>query len=306
MLIIDNLDMSTKPKTHIYASIMEEWTEAMFAVDQLVSGTPFRAQRPSVLIGLAAWHLFPDISLLGPEQRFVPMRDHLVQSGGLLTIGVQTISPRITSGVTWTLPLKYLRHYGGAKMTNGGISATSSQVTFELFLQVAIGGMISKWGPLADSFQSVATFLVALGSKAIRPPQMVDSKEENSDEDHGFGRLPEHAPILIEAPSHWPEAITNSAESYIRGVHHYQKQFKQCVELGKRRFAGFFAPIGQHPEPGFGLCNPRCLFSLMDYENSISALRMLASKYRSYPDLRNGSRYAEDQKGTRSLAWYRK
>jgi hypothetical protein len=287
MLIIDNLDISTKAQTCVYDSIIEEWTQAMLAVDQLVSGKPFRVQRPSVLIGLTAWHLFPDMSVLGNEQKLVEMRDHLVQPGGLLTIGVQTISPKITCGVSWTLPLKHLRYYGGARMTNGGISATSSYVSFEEFLQVTIGSMIIRWGPRASSFRSVAIFLLAFGRKATRPPPVVISPDVTNAEDDITKASYDLKPKQ-EAPSHWPEPITDLAESYLRGVQHYQEQFEQCVELGRRRFAEFFAPIDQHPMPGFGLCDPQCLFSLMDTESVISALRILASKYYSDLDLRKG------------------
>ncbi|KAF2180660.1 hypothetical protein K469DRAFT_639715 [Zopfia rhizophila CBS 207.26] len=277
MLIINNLEMSLNSHLRVYESIMEVWAEAMIAVDQLISGIPLRVQNPHVLVGLSAWHLYPDISILGQEQKLVKLNDHLMTPGGILTIGMQTISPQVPSGISWTLPLKDLRYYGSSKMTRGGFNTSSTNVSFDTFVQVAIGSMISRWGPHASNWHSVAAFLVSFGRKASAKKPDADPK---ADYMTAFD-------IGLETPAtmdyddwprtFWPVAITEQADSYLRGVKHHQRDIEQCINLGKRRFINFFAPVDEHPPPAFGLCDPEHLLGMMSSENAISALRKLAT-----------------------------
>jgi hypothetical protein len=165
MLIIDNLGLAIKSSQRTYESVMSVWVEAMKAMDRLVSGTPLRMQRsPDVL---AAWQIFPDISYLGGTTEFIHYKDPVVQGGGVLTIGMETTSPNM-EGIVWTLPLAHFQYYGKPKIKKSNIGTSSVLVTFDRFIQVAIGSAISQWGITDQDFEVVAHLLKVLGRYRLK------------------------------------------------------------------------------------------------------------------------------------------
>lgn len=49
----------------LYGSVIETWKTALTGVERLLEGSPQEMQTGEILLGLHAWHLYPDINLLG-------------------------------------------------------------------------------------------------------------------------------------------------------------------------------------------------------------------------------------------------
>ncbi|KAJ4359621.1 uncharacterized protein N0V89_000176 [Didymosphaeria variabile] len=300
MVIIDNLDLTVRSSLTAYENVMEVWVDAMTTVDKLISGVPLRMQKPGVLIGLSSWHLYPDISVLDYEQKLLKLDDHLIRAGGLLTIGMRSISPKITEGINWTMPLKDLRYYGKAPLTKGVVNTSSSYVTFDVFIRVAIGSMISQWSKNSSGLESIFAFLAAFG-KAVTAPKVATAKQtmdqevmdglafnikslEDKELDGSDNKeLNGNMDTDLSDKVFWSKTITDVADSYPRGNDYYKKEVEQSVELGIRRFSNFFAPKREHSHPGFGLCTIQTLLDMMSPEGTIPALRALTAS--NYPTL---------------------
>ena len=65
MLIIRNLTIPVNKDMDVYASVMQAWNTAMINMDKLVEGSSQSVQNGAVLFGLSAWHLYPDLIVLG-------------------------------------------------------------------------------------------------------------------------------------------------------------------------------------------------------------------------------------------------
>src|SRR2546428_785069 len=64
MLIIDNIRIPVNNKMHVYESVLQAWKTAMVTMEKLVSGMPQSVQNGEILLGLSAWHLYPDMLVL--------------------------------------------------------------------------------------------------------------------------------------------------------------------------------------------------------------------------------------------------
>lgn len=76
-----------------YNSVIEVWTVAMKTIQNLILGMPQKVTRGAVLVGLSAWHIYPDLNIVGPIAH-VRFNDELVGAGGVVTIGLQSVSPK--------------------------------------------------------------------------------------------------------------------------------------------------------------------------------------------------------------------
>ncbi|KAL3487237.1 hypothetical protein BJX62DRAFT_246128 [Aspergillus germanicus] len=85
MLIINNVRMPVNTREDPYQGILEAWTSAMRAMEQLVQGVPQRVQDGSVLLAISSWHLYPDMQVLLDETKSVDFRDELL-NGSVITI----------------------------------------------------------------------------------------------------------------------------------------------------------------------------------------------------------------------------
>lgn len=111
-LIIDNLDLPVNNKPNTYESVLAGWITAMEEMEKLLEGIHRPVQNGAVLLGLMAWHLYPDLHcLMAPNSR-VELRDHLFSDRGILTIGLEPAPGREARSVYWSLPLAHLRYYG--------------------------------------------------------------------------------------------------------------------------------------------------------------------------------------------------
>lgn len=244
----------------------------MKVMDRLISGTPVRMQSPDVLIGLAAWHIFPDISFLGRTTEFISFKDPCTQKGGILTIGMQGTNPAI-EGIQWTLPLAHYQYYGKPKIKSSSISTSSMIIPFNRLIQVAIGSAISQWGATGHDLDAIVRFLIALGKHCSKSESKQDMNRSSPTMTNTTDELC-HATIEVAKEELlWPKILAEEAESYVRAREKEKEEFRRFVDLGRRRFATFLAPKNLHPSPAFGLCDMTITQMLPDDEELIPFLR---------------------------------
>ena len=138
-----SIPVGSQPK--VYDSVCKAWITALSTMDKLVQGHQYSAQDGAVLVALSAWHLYPNVVVLGTKTCELTQYDQLIGNGGTLTIGLQN-SPEISAGVHWSLSLAHLRYYGSPVLAHGVVDAESSRLTFPQFLLAAVGAFLASWG----------------------------------------------------------------------------------------------------------------------------------------------------------------
>ncbi|KAL9094161.1 MAG: hypothetical protein Q9165_003576 [Trypethelium subeluteriae] len=91
MLIINNVDLSVNSSCDPYESIIHAWQSALRALECLVQGIPQQVQDGAVLLGISAWHLYPDMEVLGEEIKSIPQNDKLLNHS-ILTLTVRKVN----------------------------------------------------------------------------------------------------------------------------------------------------------------------------------------------------------------------
>ncbi|KAH8704469.1 hypothetical protein GQ44DRAFT_819774 [Phaeosphaeriaceae sp. PMI808] len=156
-LIIKGVSFSADEDSTVFPSVMKSWILAVETMDNLISGMPQAAQHGASVLGLAAWHLYPDINIFNPELREVKMKDPLVAAGGVLSLGLSTRpgSDGKDSGVYWSLSLAQLRYYGKPVKVETELK-TEARITFPQLSLVIFGVLISesRLEPQVDTIRS--------------------------------------------------------------------------------------------------------------------------------------------------------
>ena len=264
MLIVDNVGLPVRSHPELYESVMDVWINAMTVVEKLVAGVAQSMNDPSVLMGLSAWHIYPDMVFTGHETINVTQSDPLVRRGGLVTIGMQTTDLPNNRGISWTMPLAQLEYYGKANIVKKTIGEQSIRVSFDGVIQVAMGSIISSWGDAAHNIDDVCRFF-----KAVK-----DSLERSVP-----GR------VTSWYGSH--EIFGEQATAYLQAKTQEKKYMQRLITLGRRQFSTFMAPEPNLP-PAYGLCSIETLFSFIGLEEQIRIVREIASKYDIGRDLQGG------------------
>lgn len=263
MLIVDNIGLPIPFRPQLFESVMTVWKKAMVTIDRLVSGVGQHVQDPEVLVGLSAWHIYPDMAYLGRETTVVEQNDGLVQKGGLITVGMQNADSNRHRGISWTMPLAQLQYYGKPETLIRSVGEESLRVSFGSLVHVAMGSVISTWKNHADDTESVCKFFVAIWKSLQR-----SHREGNA----AFG---------------WHELFSRHAELYLQAKAEERKYIERLMSLGRRRFAPFMAPE-LHLAPGYGLCSLDNSLNFLETGDQIKAIREMATQYDLGIDLRGG------------------
>ena len=99
MLIIDNMHLPITRKASVYIDVMHTWTQALTVAENLVSGVAQSVNTGEALLGLSAWHIYPDICAIGQRTTIIEQKDHLVTKGGVVTLGLQEHRERDNPGI---------------------------------------------------------------------------------------------------------------------------------------------------------------------------------------------------------------
>jgi hypothetical protein len=273
-----------------YDTIMNTWKEAMTTIDSLVSGMPQSIQSGAILLGLASWHLYPDMSVQGPRLTEVRQKDHLVRPGGIITLGLLWKDPEKDGGVRWSMPLSHLRYYGRAVESTRVVNAKSSRVSFPELVQVALGSLTSLWGPYFEDRIAASGAIIAVYHELLRTEETRTTASHRSGsqtENEKSRKLSdsggdERSSTLI--PS-WLSFLSRHAEMSINSASEMQNDLQRLFALGQRRCAAFLGSNKGLLPPLFGLTDPQTLIGLIaSMEEKIEFLREMASYFTDDPE----------------------
>ena len=145
MLIIDNIGLKLPSKPRVYDAVIPAWTNAMRAMEPIVSGMAQNIQSPEVLLGLSSWHLCPDMHLALHREKYITQHDALIPKEGLVTLGLHRHEDFLNEGVSWSLPLSRLRYYGRPVVRERTVASSKTRVAFDHFADLALGAAMSRW-----------------------------------------------------------------------------------------------------------------------------------------------------------------
>ncbi|KAI1363674.1 hypothetical protein F5Y08DRAFT_340380 [Xylaria arbuscula] len=247
-----------------YDSVMQAWGDAMQAMDTLVQGTPQRVDNGTILLGIAAWHLYPNMNVLSEGPDPVLQHDLLIPSTAILTIDFEARA-EAEGGIRWSLPLSYMRYYGPPINTEQRIAIDRSRITMNQFGFVLLGCAISQWHDFLKPVPKAVSFVAKL-LEALRSPVKLDKKNQ----DHIL-RMQK-----ITARSSWIGHLLRAAEDFETADDDEREVALKLIHYG-RRHRRFICDDGDHPPPYFGLCEIKSLFHLLNGpEPRIAYLRELA------------------------------
>lgn len=254
-LIVKELGMFTSSVGDTYASTIDVWITAMRSLQDLINGMPQKITKGALLLGISAWHIYPDLNVIGPTA-YVRFKDSLVNPGGIITIGLSASGN--DTGAKWSLSLSHLRYYGDPVTVSMPAEADSSRITMEQLHLVALGSVIGSWGMSGTTAQNGAEVFVAL-------------KDFFSGQDNIFG-----ADDLL-----WLNLLWTAAKKFLDTPQGIRGEASHLITYGQRNGQHFLGEEKQ-PEPIFGLAHPLLLAATSswdkDEEQSIEDLRHLASQ----------------------------
>ncbi|KAE9377592.1 hypothetical protein N431DRAFT_478802 [Stipitochalara longipes BDJ] len=266
MLIINNINLSVNNSMNVYRSVLTTWQQAMVSMNNLVQGVPQRIQDGALLLGLSAWHLYPDMIVYSTINKEIKFKDTLVEPGGILTIGLQNNDDH-DEGVYWSLPLAYLRYYGDPVQSARSLSQDSLRISMDQLAQVALGSVFHSWREPISEIINLAEWFSDLSDSLHRIA---------SDDSKGVARLSARA--LLQC-SGWLSLLVKAAKSLLASAGLERDTSMRLVAFGMRRCLSFLAIPESYPPPFFGLAHPaRLLPMLVNQEERVTALRNVTQR----------------------------
>ena len=259
LLIVNNLGIPVNLKLSLSESVIAAWQTAMVTVDQLVAGNPLSIETGAPLVGLAAWHLYPDMLVYHPGKYGKPVdilqNDPLVQHGGKLTLGIQD-ARRKGDGIYWSLPLAHLRYYGQPVQAEALLSSRTSRYSIEDLMLVALGSVIRRWCASAEDIELALSLIVRLDEFVDIP---------SLEQDHG-----------------WLTLLARSAESFVTPTDDDKSHKLQLIRCGQRRCPRFVDD--PKSDSILGLSNPKTFLRLLP--NNVARVELLRNVARDFSDSR--------------------
>jgi hypothetical protein len=260
-IILKNLNVPINADSTVFPSVTKAWKTAVQAMDRLVAGMPQEAGSGAILLGLSAWHLYPDINVFGSQIVPVRMHDPLMNRGGLLSLGLSA-SPHTVSGgngVYWSLSLAHLRHYGRPVRSEGVIQSTS-RISFPQLNLVFVSAFLAQWGLSEKNIELAAKAVLGLAS-------CLRGKAQSKSDKKSLELLQEGASAFLDR---------SSGENELN---------HKLIQLGRRRAPLLFPVAAEssvvttgHPIL-FNLLDPKDFMkALRDREARLAALRHIATQ----------------------------
>lgn len=212
-----------------YKSVVEVWTVAMKTAQDLISGMRQRISKGAVLVGLSAWHIYPDLNVVGPLAH-VRFDDKLVAAGGVIIIGLQSASVEEHKGVQWSLSLSHLRYYGNPVNLSVTAGEASQRITMRELHYTALGSLFAAWAPYVNDNTSGCKFLVALRDIIIGS---------------------------MRSDLTWLRLLWDASQDFLTISDPLERDnASSLMALGRRKGQTFFGWKEEVPIPFFGLNNP--------------------------------------------------
>ncbi|KAM5346322.1 hypothetical protein ACJ41O_009327 [Fusarium nematophilum] len=151
-LILNNVHFAISPSDAPFVSVIEAWKLALETTENLVSGMPQEAHNGAAILGLTAWHIYPDIHVYGSKNINVSMDDELVADGGVLSLASSPSAQPNDRGVYWSLCLSHLTFYGPPVKAHQTLENNPRRISFRSLLHVTVGAILSRWRVAPSEF----------------------------------------------------------------------------------------------------------------------------------------------------------
>lgn len=225
LLIANNIGSQMITGSNVYMTIIQTWHNAMRVLEKLIVGVPQRVQQAEILLGLSAWHLYPDMVVVHDTAKLVSQKDELIAAGGIMTLGLHVPGEEDAQGIKWSLPLSHLRYYGKPVQSSRDLSLCTSRINFEQFSLLSLGSLTRSW---AETFETVVRLIFAL-SNVWRKEDRVMPK--------------------------WLKLFFETVQWYSSLAGREKQTAEQIFFFGRRRCGNLFDTAQGAVEEGFGLCS---------------------------------------------------
>ncbi|KAI1370974.1 hypothetical protein F4677DRAFT_450808 [Hypoxylon crocopeplum] len=253
LLIANNISIPVNSETRPFKSIIPAWISALGSMEKILIGAPHAVKDGSVLLGISAWHIYPDMIIFSTPtgSRRIDMKDDLVHPGGVVSLGLSDYEPRGSRGVYWSLSLANHRFYGRPIRKSSEVNGDGSRLTFAELQVVVMGAILSRWRVPQAETDNTLRFLMQLAAA-----------------------LPNNAASFDDR---WIDMITKPIMDYFRN----EESMAPLISLGRRRSE--FIPANTRDQATeyvyFGLTRADILLNLAgSSEDRIDLLRRLAGR----------------------------
>ena len=263
MLILKNCQLPFSSGETTYSKVIQSWQQALSSLEDLLCGKPQEISNRSIPLAFSAWHLYPDLIVLGSEIWNVAFHDPLVDQRGVGTIGLQPRSTTANQGTTWSLTLSHLRYYGDPVTVQSDPDFT--RVTIDELHVIALGSILRTWGilgqrdilPVLQWFVDIWEFACS-GASSTR----------------------------ISCPLDWLGYLAAAAKKVLLSNTSSKSAEHRLLDYGRRRAKNFLGVSKKQWPPFFGLGKDSILVGLaeeINEERAIAYLRTFAmeNSYRS-------------------------
>jgi hypothetical protein len=263
-LVLDNIHLPVNSKQLVFSSVIEAWKSALQTMESLICGMPQAVNDGAALVGLSAWHLYPDIAVFGRKTVEVCMADELVARGGVMSLGLS--HPREEaeqSGVYWSLSLAHLRYYGRPVSSTRNMAANPRTITFPQLTIANLGALLGIW--------KVSTNEIALGIQILGQIGELLGRSDN-----------------LTGDNKWTNTLVNGVAAFSKESSYGEDMAIRLINLGRMRGTDWIPKPegGERHWPFFRLLEIDSILACMKGpEERILLLRRLASKIPGFEKL---------------------
>lgn len=265
-IIVEDLNVPVSRDSKVYTSVMLAWKTAMSTIDKLIQGISQSVSSGAVLLGLLAWHLYPDLIVLGSIPRLARQNDPLIAPGGSVTLGLQENELETSRGVYWSLSLAHVRYYGDPVTFERSLDSTQSRISIEDLWQIALASLVTAWGETpANTLRAVELVHMVwqMCKDALTAVEWFKWRDE------------------IQSES-WLRHLGDAAQRYLHSTEHERSSCRRLFGLGQRRST--LLGKSTQPVPIFGLSD-KLLVQIMKIKERKQYLRRIASEYSKEGDV---------------------
>lgn len=243
-----------------YSDIIENWKLAMATLQKAIQGVPQDISNGAALLGITAWHIYPDIIVFDPIKH-IQFNDTLVNTGGTISLGLARDRTHDDGDVNWSVSLSHLRYYGEPVAIERSLTMDTDRITIQDLQYIALGCVFSKWtNTFSLDVVEASECFVALGDCIGIPCDEGVSQESDLD---------------------WLALLIAAARDLLNSQGEGRENALYFIEFGRRRGRSFLDDSSEELIPMFGLLNPYQLFLVSrNLENSDQEVEQQIGIYR--------------------------
>ncbi len=101
--------------------------------------------------------------VFGTQNVEISMHDELIASGGVLSLGLSRSGNGSLPGISWSLSLAHIHHYGRPVRSQRQLFDNAKRITFSQFQVAMLGAIFGKWGIPIESHELGIEILLSIG-----------------------------------------------------------------------------------------------------------------------------------------------